>query len=93
MGLTGIAARAIVAYIVLLVLVRVSGQQSVRQGTTFQFVIALVIADTVDDVILAEVSVAKFLVAVVTLFVTHWAVEYANYRLDLAAHGGHGGHR
>jgi uncharacterized membrane protein YcaP (DUF421 family) len=92
MGLIGIAARAIVAYIVLLVLVRVSGRQSVRQGTTFQFAIALVIGDMVDNAIWAEVSLAKFLVAVATLFATHWAVEYANYRLDLAAHGGYGGH-
>ncbi len=52
----------------LLVLVRASGKQSIRQGTTFQFVIALVIGDMIDDVIWAEVSLAKFLVAVVTLF-------------------------
>ena len=89
----GIAARAVVAYVVLLVLVRVTGKQSIRHGTTFQFVIALVIGDMVDNAIWAEVSLAKFFVAVATSFATHWAVEYANYRLDLAARGGHRGHR
>jgi hypothetical protein len=41
----------------------------------------------VDDVILAEVSMAKFLTAVVTLFLTHWAIEYVNYRSTLRGHG------
>jgi uncharacterized membrane protein YcaP (DUF421 family) len=80
MDLTGIAARAICAYVTLLVLVRLSGKQSVRHGTMLQFVIALVMGDTVDDAIWAEVSLAKFLVAVAALFATHWAIEYVSYR-------------
>ena len=80
MDLTGIVARAIFAYMALLVFVRVSGKQSVRHATTFQFVIALVMGDLVDDAIWAEVSLAKFLVAVAALFATHWAIEYASYR-------------
>jgi uncharacterized membrane protein YcaP (DUF421 family) len=75
----GIAARAVFSYVALLILVRVTGKQSIRHGTTFQFVIALVIGDMVDNAIWAEVSLLKFLVAVGTLFGTHWAVEYANY--------------
>ena len=85
--LTGIAARAIVAYVALLVLVRASGKQSIRHGTTLQFVIALVIGDMIDDAIWAEVSLAKFLVAIVTLFLTHWAIEYVNYRPAAQLHG------
>ena len=75
-----IAARAVVAYVALLILVRVTGKQSIRHGTTFQFVIALVIGDMVDNAIWAEVSLLKFLVAVGTLFATHWTIEYINYR-------------
>ena len=85
MDLTGIAVRAFVAYVVLLSMVRATGKQSIRHGTTFQFVIALIIGDLVDNAIWAEVSLLQFLVAVVTLFVTHWAIEYANYRAR--AHG------
>jgi uncharacterized membrane protein YcaP (DUF421 family) len=80
MDLIAIAARAIFTYVVLLVLVRISGTQAVRHGTTFQFVIALVIGDMIDDAIWGEVRVAEFGLAVVTLFVTHWAIEYAIYR-------------
>ena len=83
----GIAARAVFAYLTLLLLVRASGKQSIRHGTTFQFVIALVIGDMIDDAIWAEVSLAKFLVAVVTLFLTHWAIEYVNSRSTLRGHG------
>ena len=80
MDLTAIATRAIVAYVVLLVLVRINGKRSIRHGTTFQFVVALVIGDMVDNAIWAEVSQLQFLVAVGTLSATHWVVEYANYR-------------
>jgi uncharacterized membrane protein YcaP (DUF421 family) len=86
MSLAAIAARAAFAYLTLLLLVRASGKQSIRHATTFEFVIAVIVGDMVDDAILAESSVAAFIVAVVTLFVTHWAIEYANYRAG--AHGG-----
>ena len=80
MDLTSIVARAIFAYLALLVFVRASGKQSVRHGTTFQFVIALVMGDMVDDAIWAEVSLAEFLVGVTSLFATHWSIEYVSYR-------------
>ena len=47
------------AYVALLILVRVTGKQSIRHGTTFQFVIALVIGDMVDNAIWAEVSLPE----------------------------------
>jgi uncharacterized membrane protein YcaP (DUF421 family) len=76
----GIAARVLVSYTVLLGLVRASGKRSVRHGTPFDFVIALIVGDMVDDAIWAEVELSRFLVGVVTLFATHWVVEYASYR-------------
>jgi uncharacterized membrane protein YcaP (DUF421 family) len=85
MTLTGIIARVIVTYVVLLLLVRASGKQSVRHGTTFDFVLSVIIGDMVDDAIWAEVEMSMFLAGVVTLFATHWAMKYLNYR---GAHGG-----
>lgn len=55
-----IAVRALVAYAYLLVLTRVSGKRVVNQATPFDFVVALIIGDLVDDCIWAEVSVPKF---------------------------------
>jgi uncharacterized membrane protein YcaP (DUF421 family) len=79
MDLTGIVVRVLLTSLVLLILVRATGKQSVRHGTTFEFVIAVIIGDLLDDAIWAEVSLARFLAAVVTLFVTHWLVELVNY--------------
>ena len=63
-----IAVRAVVAYLFLLVMVRLSGKQTVAHGTTMDFVLALVFGDLVDDLVWAEVSTARFLVAEGTLF-------------------------
>jgi len=52
----GIAARALFAYLTLLLLVRASGKQSIRQGTTVQFVIAIVIGDMIDNLVWGEVE-------------------------------------
>ncbi len=87
MELTGIVLRVLLTYLVLLILVRASGKQSVRHGTTFEFVIAAIVGDQVDDAILGEVAMAQFLAAVVTLFATHWLVEFVNYRAGQRASG------
>ena len=75
MGPLGIAARAALSYIVLMVLVRITGKRTIRQGTAFDFTVALIVGDLVDDVIWAEVSSAQFLVACSTLFLLHWLVQ------------------
>ena len=91
MDLTGTAVRALVAYLVLLILVRATGKASIKHGTSFQFVMALVVGDMADGVIIGKVAMARFLVGVMALFATHWAVEVANYRAR--AHGVSGGRR
>ena len=62
-----IAIRCLASFIVLLVLVRLSGKRTVSQGTAFDFVLSLIIGDLVDDVIYAEVPFTNFLVAAGTL--------------------------
>jgi uncharacterized membrane protein YcaP (DUF421 family) len=65
-----IAVRAVFAYVFLLVMVRLSGKQTVAHGTTLDFVLALVFGDMVDDVVWAEVPAAQFVVAAGTLFLS-----------------------
>lgn len=69
MSLLQIGLRCVVAYVYLLLSVRLSGKRTVAQATPFDFVIALVIGDLVDDVIWAEVSASRFFVAAGTLFI------------------------
>ena len=75
MQLLGIIARAALSYVVLLTFVRISGKRTIRQGTAFDFTVALIVGDMVDDVIWAEVGVAQFVVACSTLFAVHWLAQ------------------
>ena len=58
-----VALRAVLAYVFLLALLRVSGKRTVHESTPFDFVLALVLGDLVDDALWAEVPFAQFVVA------------------------------
>jgi uncharacterized membrane protein YcaP (DUF421 family) len=64
------AIRCIVAYLFLLVLLRLAGKRSIRSGSPFDFVLALTIGDLIDDAVWAEVPVAQFVVAATALVLT-----------------------
>ena len=68
MSLGRIAVRALVAYVYLLITTRASGKSVVGQATPFEFLIALILGDLVDDALWAEVSMAKFGGAVGSVF-------------------------
>lgn len=85
MELHHIALRAAFGYAVLLALLRVSGKRTVAQGTPFDFVLALILGDMIDDLLWAEVPAARFTVAVGTLTVVHTVVSLACGRSDRLA--------
>jgi uncharacterized membrane protein YcaP (DUF421 family) len=58
-----IAVRALFTFIFLLAIIRSSGKRTVHEGTTFDFVFALILGDLVDDALWAEVPAANFVVA------------------------------
>lgn len=62
-----IALRAVVAYVFLLALVRVSGKRLVSEATGMEFVLAIMIGDLMDDAVLATVPFAQLIVAAGTL--------------------------
>lgn len=75
-----IAVRSLAAYIVLVALLRVSGKRTISQGHPFDFVLALVLGDMVDDLLWAEVSLARFSVAASTLVLMQTTVALAQSR-------------
>jgi uncharacterized membrane protein YcaP (DUF421 family) len=79
-GLLAVAARVVAAYLVLLALLRFSGKRTVRQGEPFDFVLALVLGDMVDDLLWAEVGMGEFTVAAGTLLLGHTAMAMAQRR-------------
>ena len=68
-----IAVRVLIAYVFLFILLRLSGKRAVRHGTTFDFVMVLVLGDLVDDAIWGEVVMAQFVVASATLVLARLA--------------------
>ncbi len=79
MQLYAIAVRAVVAYVFLLIVVRISGKRSVKQGTPMDFVVALIVGDMIDDLLWAEVPASQFVVGVGALFLMHLAVEMGTF--------------
>lgn len=62
MSLARIGVRAVVVYLYLLIVTRASGKRVVGQATPFDFLVALILGDMIDDALWAEVSMAKFAV-------------------------------
>jgi uncharacterized membrane protein YcaP (DUF421 family) len=75
-----IAVRAIVAYAYLLFMTRATGKRVVTQATSVDLIVSLIIGDLIDDMIWAEVSVAKFAVAVATIVGMEVLVKMATHR-------------
>jgi uncharacterized membrane protein YcaP (DUF421 family) len=75
-----IVIRVVFAYVVLLVLVRLSGKRAVKQSNAFDFTLALILGDLIDDVVWAEVAVAQFVAATSVLVIVHMAVDMLKYR-------------
>jgi uncharacterized membrane protein YcaP (DUF421 family) len=69
MDLASIAIRGLATYLFLLALLRLAGKRAVRQGTPFDFVLALILGDLIDDAIWSEVPMSQFVVAAGMLIV------------------------
>ena len=80
MELWRIAVRAVIAYVYVLVLVRLSGKRVVSQLSPIHFVVAVVVGDLFDDVMWAEVSAAEFFAAAGPLFLADIAAELGSAR-------------
>src|SRR5688500_19666686 len=80
MELHQIAMRAVFVYLLLLVLIRLSGKRTISEGTPFSFVLALVLGDMIDDALWAEVATAQFVAAAGTLAVVHLLVSWGSSR-------------
>jgi uncharacterized membrane protein YcaP (DUF421 family) len=80
MAFFAIVLRATVTYVYLLGLLRLTGKRTIKEGTPFDLVVALVVGDMPDDVIWGEVPLAQGLVAMGTVALLHLVVERLTYR-------------
>jgi uncharacterized membrane protein YcaP (DUF421 family) len=82
MGLSQIVIRALVAYVYLLLMTRMSGKRVVSQATPFDLLVSLIVGDLIDDGLWAEVSMAKFAVAVGTILSIDAVVRIGAYHFS-----------
>lgn len=74
-----IAVRALFTFVFLLLLVRLSGKHTVSEGKIFDFVLALILGDMIDDALWADVPASQFVVASGTLVLAQIATAIAGY--------------
>jgi uncharacterized membrane protein YcaP (DUF421 family) len=80
MELSRIVVRAVFAYLLLLLLMRLSGHRTIGQTTTQTFILILVLGDLIDDLLWAEVSASRFVVAAGTLVLLEVALSEVSWR-------------
>ena len=80
MDILGIVVRVTFTYLFLLIVLRLAGKRSIREGTPFDLVVALILGDFPDDVIWGEVPVAQGIVAIGAIMTLHLMVSYATCR-------------
>ncbi|HXG65363.1 MAG TPA: YetF domain-containing protein [Blastocatellia bacterium] len=74
-----IVLRVLFAYIFLHALLRLSGKRTVAEGRSFDFVVALILGDMIDDMIWAEVPASQFVVGAGTLVLAQVALSLGSY--------------
>jgi uncharacterized membrane protein YcaP (DUF421 family) len=65
---------------VLLVFVRLSGKRAVKHANTFDFTLALILGDMIDDLLWAEVGAATFVAATSVLMMVHLTIDVFRFR-------------
>jgi uncharacterized membrane protein YcaP (DUF421 family) len=75
-----IAIRAVFAFVTLLVLIRLSGKRGVKQANVFDFTVAILLGDLVDDLLWAEVAASQFVVAAGVLMIVHVTLDLVRFR-------------
>ena len=75
-----IVLRVVFAYVILLTLVRLSAHRTIKHGPAFDFTVALIMGDLIDDAVWGEVPAAQFVVAAGAVFTLHTWFEVARFR-------------
>ena len=66
-----IVVRAVFTFISLLALLRISGKRAIAQGSTLDFVVALIIGDMVDDGVYGQSPMSQFVVGTSAVILAH----------------------
>lgn len=75
-----IAFRSTIVYFAVLIVIRILGKREVGSLTAFDLVVSLIIGEGVDEAIYGDVTMAKFLVLLVTIAVWEAVNSYVSYK-------------
>ena len=88
LGMT--AARGLLVYVVMLVVIRLLGKRTVGNFTAFDLLVALMLGEVVDEIIYGDVTIAQGLVAILIVaaakYVTAW-LSYASHAMNKLLEG------
>lgn len=73
------ALRAIGVYLVMLVVVRISGKRAIGNFTAFDLLVALMLGEVVDEIIYGDVTFAQGMVAIGVVVIAHYANSWLSY--------------
>jgi uncharacterized membrane protein YcaP (DUF421 family) len=74
------ALRATLIYFFLLLVIRLSGKRSVGGASAFDFLVALMLGEVVDEIIYGDVSIVKGLLAITVIAVWHYVNAWSSYK-------------
>jgi uncharacterized membrane protein YcaP (DUF421 family) len=88
LGMT--AARGLLVYVLMLVVIRVLGKRTVGNFTAFDLLVALMLGEVVDEIIYGDVTIAQGVVAILVVaaakYVTAW-LTYLSHPLNRLLEG------
>ena len=74
------AARAVAVYLLLLVVVRLLGKREVGSFTAFDFLVALMLGEVVDEIIYGDVTFAQGAVAILVIGAAQYVTGWLSFR-------------
>jgi len=83
LGLT--AARGVLVYVVMLVVIRVLGKRTIGNFSAFDLLVALMLGEVVDEIIYGDVSIAQGLVAILVVAAAKYATAWITYASPAAS--------
>jgi uncharacterized membrane protein YcaP (DUF421 family) len=77
LGMT--AARGLLVYVLMLVVIRVLGKRTVGNFTAFDLLVALMLGEVVDEIIYGDVSIAQGVVAILVVAAAKYVTAWLSY--------------
>jgi uncharacterized membrane protein YcaP (DUF421 family) len=77
LGMT--AARGVLVYVVMLIIIRVLGKRTIGNFTAFDLLVALMLGEMVDEIIYGDVTLAQGMVAIVVIALCKYLTAWLTY--------------